>query len=97
MDLCEIRIFPGKEFDYLDTGKEFLEKFGALIGENHSLLAETKHETHEPGLHRYDDEEDGETGQSTWTQVDQEDDHTDDQLDWSGPTGVEEICSEVDT
>ena len=97
MDFCEIRIFPGEELDYLDTGKEFLEEFSTLVGEYHSPLAETKQDAHQPGLYGYDDEEDGETGESTGTQVDQKDDQTDDQLDRSGPGAVEEIASEVDT
>ena len=70
----KIRVLPREEFDDLDTGKELLEKFGALIGENHGLLAETKHEAHEPCLNRHHDDEDGETSQSTRAQVDQEDD-----------------------
>ena len=93
----EVRVFPGKEFDDLDTGKEFLEKFGAFIGKNDSLLAETHQGAHEPSLHGHHDDEDGETSQSTGAQVDQEDDHTDDQLDWSGPTRVEKLGSKVNT
>lgn len=50
MDSCQVRVFPSEEFDDLDTGEEFLEKFGTLVGENHDLLAETEHEAHEPGL-----------------------------------------------
>ena len=97
MDSGEIRIFPGEIFDYLDTGKEFLEKLGALIGENHRLLTEAKHDSHESGLDRGHDEEDSKTSQSAGTEVDQEDDETDDQLDRSSPTGVEVMASGVDT
>ena len=42
-------------------------------------------------------EEDGETSQSARTQINQQDDQTDDQLDRSGPTHVEELSSKVDT
>jgi len=69
----QIRILPGEEFDDLYAGKELLEKFGTLIGENHGFPAETKHETHKPGLNRHHDDEDGETSQSARAQVDQED------------------------
>ena len=78
MNSGEIRIFPGKKFDYLDAGKEFLEKLCALIGENHRLLTEKELGSHEPGLDRGHDEEDSETSQSAGTEVDQEDDETDD-------------------
>ena len=78
MNSGEIRIFPGEKFDYLDAGKEFLEKLGALIGENHRLLTEKELGSHEPGLDRGHDEEDSETSQSAGTEVDQEDDETDD-------------------
>ena len=88
---------PGGEFYHLGTGKELLEKLGAHIGKNHSPLAEKGDEAHEPDLYRHHDEEDGETSQSTRTQVDQKDAQTDDQLDWSGPTYVKELASEVDT
>ena len=97
MDFGQIRVLPGEEFDDLDTGEELLEKFGTLIGKNHGLSTETEQETHKFGLYRYHNEEDGETGQSTRTQVDQEDDQTDDQLNWGGPGGMEELASEVDT
>ena len=97
MDFCKIRVLPGEEFDDLDAGKELLEKFGALIGENHSLPAEDKQVTHEPGLYWCYDKEDCETSQSAGAQVDQKDNQTDDQLDWSGPARVKELGSEVDT
>ena len=42
------------------------------------------------------EDEDGETSQSTWAQVDQEDGRTGYQLDRSGPAHVEELTSEVD-
>lgn len=74
MNLSEIRVLPCEELDDLNTGKELLEKFGTFIGKNHSLLAETKQEAHEPGLHRCHYNEDSETGQSTRAQVDQKDD-----------------------
>jgi len=93
----KIRTLPGEEFDDLDTGKELLEKFGTLIGEYHGLPAETQHEAHEPGLDWHHNDKDGETRQSTRAQVDQKDDQTDDQLDWGGPTHVEELGSEIDT
>ena len=96
MDFGQVRILPGEEFDDLNAGKEFLEKLGTLIGKNHGLLAETKHEAHKPGLYRRHDDEDAETSQSTWAQVDQEDDQTDNQLDRGGPTHMEELASEVD-
>ena len=96
LDPGEIRIFPGKEFDYLDTRKELLEQFGTLIGEDHRPPTEKKQETHEPGLYRYHKDKDGETGQSTRAQVDQEGGQTAYQLDRSGPVHVEELASEVD-
>lgn len=70
MEFGEIRVFPGENFDYLDVGEELLEKFGTLIGENNTLLAGTKHEACEPGLHRCHDEEDSEAGQGARAQVD---------------------------
>ena len=85
------------EFHYLDTGKELLEKFGTLIGKNRSLLAKKEHEAHELDLYRRHNDEDSEAGQSTRAQVDQKDDQTDNQLDWSGPTHVKPLASEVDT
>ena len=97
MDFGEIRIFPGEELDDLDAGKELLEQFGTLVGKNHGFLAETKEEAHEFDLDRCNEEEDGETSQSTRAQVYQKDDQTDDQLDRSGPTHVEETGGEVDT
>ena len=90
-------MLPGEELDYLDTGKELLEKFGTLVGKNHRLLAEKKHEAYEPDLYWRHDEEDCETRQSTWAQVGQKDDQTDDQLGRSGPTHVKELTSKVDT
>jgi len=74
MDFSKVRILPGEEFDYLDTGKELLEKFGALVGKNHSLLAEMKHEACEPGLYWRHNEEDRKTRQSTRAQVGQKND-----------------------
>jgi len=74
-----------------------MEKLGTLICENHGLPAEMKHTLHEFGLHRYYDYKHCETSQGTRTQVDQEDDQTDDQLDWSGPAHVEKTASVVDT
>ena len=97
IDPGKIRILPGEEFNDLDTGKKLLEKFGTLIGKNHSPLAEVKQEAHQLALYRCHDEEDGETSQSTRAQVDQEDDQANDQLDWCGPTHVKEVGSEVDT
>ena len=96
VDLGKVRVFPGEEFDYLDAGKEFLQKFGTLIRKNHDLPAGTKHEAYEPSLDRHYSDEDGETCQSTRSQVDQENDQTDDQLYWGGPAHVEELASEVD-
>ena len=96
-DFSKVWILPRKEFDYLDTREELLEKFGTLVGKNHSPLAEKKHEAHEPGLYRHHDEEDCKTRQSAWAQVDQKDDKTDDQLDWSGQTYMKELASKVDT
>ena len=93
----EVRVLPGKKFDCLDAGEELLEKFRTLIGENRCLLAGAEHESRESGLDRYHDEEDGKTGQSARAQVDQEDDHGDDHLDWSDPSQGEETTSEVDT
>ena len=69
MEFGEVRIFPGKKLDCFDAGKEFLEKFGTLIGENHGLLTGTEHEPREPSLDRCHDEEDSEARQSTRTQV----------------------------
>ena len=66
----KIMILPGEKFDDLDTGKELLEKFGTLVGKNHDLLAETKHELYAFGLDRYDDSEDNQSSQSTWAQID---------------------------
>ena len=97
MEFGEVRVFPGKKLDRLDTGEEFLEKFGTLISENHGLLAGPEHEPRESRLDRCHDEEGGKTGQSTRTQVDQEDDHTNNQLDWSGPDRMEETRSKVNT
>jgi hypothetical protein len=96
-DLIKVRSLPGKEFYYLDAGKELLEKFGAPIGKNHSLLAEKKREAQEPDLDRRHHEKNSETSQSARAQVDQKDDETNDQLDWSGPTRMKELTSEVDT
>jgi len=96
-DFSKVGILPGEEFDYLDTGKELLEKFGTFVGKNHSLLAEKKHEAHEPDLYRRHDEEDCKTRQGAWAQVGQKDDQADDQLNWSGQTRVKELTSEVDT
>jgi hypothetical protein len=62
----------------------------------HRPLAEKEQETHEPGLYRYHEDEDGETSQSARAQVDQEDGQTDYQLDRSGPAHVKELASEVD-
>lgn len=97
MDLCQIGIFPGEELYNFDAGKEFLEKFRAFIGEDHSPLAEDEQVTHKPDLKGDYYEEDGETSQGARAQVDQKDDQTDDQLDWSGPTHMEELSSKVDT
>ena len=97
MDFSKVRILPGEEFDYLDTGKELLEKFGTLVGKNHGLFAEKKHEAREPGLYWRHDEEDRKTCQSTWAQIGQKDDQTNDQLDWSDPTHVKGLASRVDT
>ena len=97
MDFGEIKILPGKKFDDLYAGKEFLKKFDALIGKHHSLLAGTKQEMYELGLYRYHDDEDSETGQSAWAQVDQEEGQTDEQLDWSSPGRVEILAGKVDT
>ena len=74
MYFSKIRIFPGEEFDYLDAGKELLEKFGTFVGEDHGLQAGMNHELHELGLDRHHDDEDSETSQSTRAQVGQEDD-----------------------
>ena len=95
MESGEIRVLPGKIFDYLDAGEEFLEKFRTLVGENCCLLAGVEHESRESGLDRCHNKEDGETGQSTQAQVDQEDDHADHHLDRSGPDDVEETASRV--
>ena len=57
MDPLKVWIFPSEEFDYLDTRKELLEKFGPLVGKNHDLLAKTEQETHEAGLERNHDDE----------------------------------------
>lgn len=97
MELRKVRVFPSEEFDYLDTGKELLEKFCTLIRENRSLPAGTKKRAHEPGLYRCHDEEDSETSQGTRAQVVQEDDQTDNQLDRSCPAGVKKSASGVDT
>ena len=40
VDFDMIRDFPGEGFDYLDTEKELLERFDALMGKGHGLLAE---------------------------------------------------------
>jgi hypothetical protein len=73
LDPGKIRIFPSEEFGDLNTRKELLEQFDTLICENHRPLAEKQHETHEPGLYSYHEDEDGETSQSTRAQFDQED------------------------
>ena len=73
-----------------------MQKFDTLVGKNHGLLAEAQEETHSLGLERHNDEEDCKSNQSTWAQIDQEDDQADDELDWSGPAHVEELCGEVD-
>jgi hypothetical protein len=96
LDPGEIRIFPGEGFDDLNARKELLEKFGTLIGEDHRPLAEKQQETHQPGLYRYHEGEDGETSRSARTQVDQEDGQTNYQLDRSGPAHVEDLAGEVD-
>jgi hypothetical protein len=97
MDLSEIGVFPGEELYDLDAGKELLEEFRTLVGEDHGLLAEGEQETHEPDLDGDYDEEDREASQSAGAQVDEKDDQADDQLDRSGPAHVEELSSKVDT
>ena len=57
MNPLKVWILPSEEFDYLDTRKELLEKFGPLVGKNHDLLAKTEQETHEAGLERNHDDE----------------------------------------
>ena len=97
MDSVKVRVLPGEQFDYLDTRKELLQKFGAFVGENHGLLAEVEQETHGPDLEWDNYKEDSKTSQSAWAQIYQENDQAYYQLDWSGPAHVEELGSEVDT
>ena len=96
MNFGKVRIFPGEEFDYLNAGKELLKKFGTLVGRNRGFLAETKHEAYEYCLDRRCYNEDSKTSQSAWAQVDQEDDQTDNQLDWGSPAHVKEMAGGVD-
>ena len=95
MEFGEVRVLPGEKFDCLDSGKELLEKFGTLIGENYGLLAGPEHEPREPGLDRRHDEEDDKSSQGTRAQVDQENDQTDHQLDRGEPDHVKLTTSGV--
>ena len=80
VNFVQVRIFPGKKFDDFDTREEFLKEFGTPIGENHIFLAEAKYVTCSHGLEWGRDDEDSKTSQCTWTQINQEDDEADDQL-----------------
>ena len=61
VDFIQVRSFPSEELDDPYTRQELLQKFRALIGEDHCLLTEAKHETHGPCLEWNYDEKDSKT------------------------------------
>ena len=65
MNPLKVWILPSEEFDYLDTRKELLEKFGPFVGKNYDLPAEVEHAMHGPDLDRNKDGEYSEASQST--------------------------------